>query len=50
MKTRAVMSLFIAFFAAGCPGPDPENPPKLWLYLDGSETEVKLIDREPEPF
>jgi hypothetical protein len=34
---------------AGCPGGD-ENPAKLWLALDGSETEVKLVDIEPHPY
>jgi hypothetical protein len=34
---------------AGCPS-DAPNPPRLWLYLDGSETNVKLIPYEPEPF
>lgn len=34
---------------AACPA-DPSNPPRLWLYLDGSETEVLLVDYEPDPF
>lgn len=29
------------------PGP---NPAKLWLALDGSETQVRLIPVEPPPF
>jgi hypothetical protein len=33
----------------GCPGPD-ENPAKLWLALDGRETEVRLVDFEPPPY
>jgi hypothetical protein len=33
----------------GCPGP-AENAPTLWLALDGRETEVKLVDFEPEPY
>lgn len=34
---------------AGCPS-DPENPPRLWVFLQGSETDVMLIDHEPPPF
>ena len=33
----------------GCPGSE-DNPPTLWLNLDGSEIEVKLVDYEPPPF
>jgi hypothetical protein len=33
----------------GCPGPE-ENAPTLWLALDGRETEVRLVDFEPEPY
>ena len=32
----------------GCPS--SENPPTLWLALDGRETEVQLIDFEPPPY
>jgi hypothetical protein len=35
---------------AGCPSDPPENPPILWLALDGSETQVRLVDTEPRPF
>ncbi|MGE0872951.1 MAG: hypothetical protein AB7P03_30650 [Kofleriaceae bacterium] len=36
---------------AGCPSSDGDrNPPVLWLDLDGSETEVRLIDHEPSPY
>jgi hypothetical protein len=34
----------------GCPSDGPQNPPVLWLALDGSETEVRLIAQEPPPF
>jgi hypothetical protein len=34
---------------AACPS-DPKNPPTLWLALQGSETDVQLVDQEPEPF
>ena len=29
------------------PGP---NPPRLWLALDGSEVQVRLVSVEPPPF
>jgi hypothetical protein len=35
---------------AGCPGPNDQNPPQLWLAPDNAETAVKLIDHEPDPF
>ncbi|MBA3817541.1 MAG: hypothetical protein H0X17_01500 [Deltaproteobacteria bacterium] len=27
-----------------------DNAPVLWLALDGRETQVRLIEQEPEPF
>ena len=41
--------LVVSFALAGCPSSE-ENPPVLWLALDGRETEVKLAEEEPEPF
>ena len=41
---------FLAVLAAGCPSDEPKNPEVLWLALDGSETEVRLIPVEPPPF
>jgi hypothetical protein len=42
---------FAAVTLSACPGPEaPENPPRLWLYLDGAETRVRLIPEEPDPF
>lgn len=39
---------------AGCPGDDEPppngNPPRLWLALDGSEIQVRLVSVEPPPF
>ena len=35
---------------AGCPSDDGGNAPKLWLALDGSELQVKLVESEPHPF
>lgn len=43
------LAALVVVALAGCPG-DPENPRTLWLWLDGRETEVQLIDHEPEPF
>lgn len=40
--------LFMLLLGA-CPSEDT-NPPRLWLALDGTETQVKLIDYEPPPF
>lgn len=39
------------FVLAGCPSDDEDkNAPVLWLGLDGRETEVRLIESEPDPF
>ena len=47
MKPYALLILALA----GCPGDDPAgNAPVLWLALDGRETEVKLVEQEPEPY
>ncbi|MDQ3366507.1 MAG: hypothetical protein M3680_13860 [Myxococcota bacterium] len=29
---------------------DSENAPVLWLALDGRETQVRMVEQEPEPF
>jgi len=42
-----------AVLLGGCPGddgPPGPNPSRLWLALDGSEVEVRLIAVEPPPF
>jgi hypothetical protein len=45
-----------AIAMTGCPGDDGppmrthDNPQVLWLALDGSEVEVKLVDIEPAPY
>jgi hypothetical protein len=44
----AAVALAGATALAGCS--EDSNPPILWLYLDGSELEVKLVDFEPPPF
>lgn len=41
-----------ALALAACPSeepPDP-NPSRLWLALDGSELQVRLVPVEPPPF
>ena len=35
---------------AGCPSDDDGNPSKLYFAPDGSETELKLQDEEPNPW
>ena len=39
-----------AVLAASCGPGDPTNPKVLWLATDMVETEVKLVDTEPNPF
>ena len=50
--TPSVATAMLALMAA-CPS-DPEsthdNPRTLWLALDGSETQVRLLPAEPAPF
>lgn len=46
---KALSPLVLAALLAGCPS-DPGNPETLWLALDGSELQVKLIDHEPIPY
>jgi len=35
---------------AGCPDTNSGNAPTLWLALDGRETDVKLVEDEPDPY
>jgi hypothetical protein len=38
----------LALLLTACPDePGNQNPPKLWLVLDGSELEVRLSPQEP---
>ena len=46
--STALPALALAMLG-GCPSSD-ENPPTLWLALDGRETAVRLIDHEPDPY
>ena len=47
---RALLLPAAVLSLAACPSDDPTNPPILWLALDGSETQVRLVDTEPLPF
>ncbi len=51
-QSTAVLVLGLGTFAA-C-GDDTnltgENPPVLWLALDGRQTEVRLVATEPTPY
>ena len=47
---RTIPLALVAVLAAGCPSGGDKNPPVLWLALDGSETQVRLVDVEPVPF
>jgi hypothetical protein len=36
----------LALLCAGC----PQNPHQLWIAQNGSESQLKLDDSEPNPF
>lgn len=46
---RAGLAIAI-LVSIGCGDGGAENPPVLWLALDGSETQVRLIEQEPPYF
>ena len=46
-KSLPVLAVFGALAACG---PGSNNPSQLWLANDTSETTVKLIDFEPQPY
>ena len=48
MKTTPL--LLIALAACGDNDGAGVNAPTLWLALDGRETEVRLVEDEPDPF
>jgi len=45
-----VLASIAALAGGGCGDNAGGNAPVLWLALDGRETEVRLVDEEPEPF
>lgn len=49
---KHVLLIAIAsLLAAACSGAaSPANPIRLWLALDGSEVQVKLVSSEPAPY
>ena len=49
---RSLAPLIALFGIAACSDDTvaPFNPDKLWLALDGSEVQVRLIGSEPAPF
>ena len=50
---KRLVWLFSPALLAACPGddaPPDTNPERLWLALDGNETQVRLVPEEPEPF
>lgn len=53
MKHRAPLALALVALA-GCPDDGPShptsNPDQVWLGLDGSEVQVRLVPVEPHPF
>lgn len=50
MNRFTVASLVLAAAACSDDAPPAQNPDKLWLALDGSEVQVRLIGSEPAPF
>jgi hypothetical protein len=49
-RAPAVFSSAAIALLAACPGPDPGNPPELWLAPNGSEVMLTLAGKEPDPF
>jgi hypothetical protein len=48
--TPLLLGLLAVAACGGADGPGEPNPKVLYLGLDGSETRVKLVDVEPDPF
>lgn len=48
--TPLLLGLIVISACGGSDGPGETNPKVLYLGLDGSETRVKLVDVEPDPF
>lgn len=49
LATLALVAAFLPLAACSDDAP-AGNPPRLWLALDGSEVQVKLVSVEPPPF
>jgi hypothetical protein len=52
MKSHALLAAVAIAGLAACSDDAPPNgnPPRLWLALDGSEIQVRLVSVEPPPF
>jgi len=52
MRALPITPLLLGLLVSGCPssGPSDGNPKTLWLATDLTETRVKLIPSEPDPF
>jgi len=50
MRTHAGLAALAVLAACGPDDPTGANPPVLWLFLDGVETEVLLTPVEPAPY
>jgi hypothetical protein len=49
--TRSKLLPLACLAVIACSDDAPEgNPDKVWLYLDGSETQVQLVAFEPDPY
>ena len=54
-SSRSILSIAcvgVTALLGGCPDDEPvrANPARLWLALDGRETEVRLVPVEPPEF
>jgi hypothetical protein len=47
---RAALVAVLAALVAGCGDDGASSRLRLYLWLDGSELAVKLIEREPDPY
>jgi hypothetical protein len=45
-----IASLLVVAAALSCGPSGPRNPPKLFIALNGSESMIKLVPVEPNPF
>lgn len=50
LRPIVVAALACSFASCSDDAPSNGNPAKLWLGLDGSEVQVKLVTGEPPPF
>lgn len=50
MNLRLIAAAALAVAACSDDAPPNGNPPRLWLALDGSEVQVRLVSVEPPPF